>query len=219
MPLEIAGIYADYGNPSIEAIIALNLFEERFPNADKRRFVVRVDPKQVSGLIGDIRTEFGLPATNIANQKAVKDLSRRIFERTFLVTAALNGLTLTVAVFALLTSLVTLSGHRLPQLAPLWAMGLTRRQLAALELGRALTLALLTGLIAIPVGLMIGWVLLAVVNVEAFGWRLPFLIFPRDWAVLVGFSLVAAMIAAAYPAARLSRIAPADLLRSVSDVR
>jgi putative ABC transport system permease protein len=73
---------------------------------------------------------------------------------------------------------------RLPQLAPVWALGLTKRELARLELLRALLLAALTFVVAIPVGLLLAWVLLAVINVEAFGWRLPMFLFPREWVWL-----------------------------------
>ena len=99
-------------------------------------------------------------------------------ERTFTVTQALNVLTLSVAGFAIFTSLLTQSAMRLPQLAPVWAMGLTRRELAMLELGRALLLAGVTFAAALPLGLGLAWLLLHVVNVEAFGWRLPT---PVDW--------------------------------------
>ena len=50
--------------------------------------------------------------------------------RAIAVTAALNVLTLAVAGFAILMSLLTLAAIRLPQLAPVWAMGLTRGALA-----------------------------------------------------------------------------------------
>jgi putative ABC transport system permease protein len=135
-----------------------------------------------------------------------------VFERTFAVSAALNVLTLTIAGFAILTSLLTLAAMRLPQLAPVWALGLTRAELSRLEVLRALLLAVLTFLAAIPVGLLLAWVLLAVINVEAFGWRLPMFLFPRDWVWLGLLSLLAAGLASLWPALRLSRIAPARLI-------
>jgi putative ABC transport system permease protein len=129
------------------------------------------------------------------------------------VTGALNLLTLAVAGFAMLMSLLTLAAMRLPQLAPVWALGLTRTQLARLELLRALLLAALTAVLALPLGLALAWVLLAIVNVEAFGWRLPMHLFPGDWLRLGAFALLAALVAAAWPARRLSRVPPAALLQ------
>ena len=108
------------------------------------------------------------------DQATLKAESTRIFNRTFAVTAALNAFTLGVAGIALLTSLLTLSNSRLPQLAPLWAIGITRRRLAAIELLKTLSVALITTLLALPLGLLVAWCLIAVVNVKAFGWRLPF---------------------------------------------
>jgi putative ABC transport system permease protein len=73
--------------------------------------------------------------------------------------------------------------------------------------------------LALPVGLALAWVLLAVVNVAAFGWRLPLQVFPGDWLRLVAAALVAAFIAAAIPALRLMRRQPADLLRVFANER
>ena len=108
----------------------------------------------------------------------MKAESTRIFNRTFAVTAALNAFTLGVAGVALLTSLLTLGNSRLPQLAPLWAIGITRQRLAAIELLKTMSVALITTLLALPLGLLVAWCLIAVVNVKAFGWRLPFHVFP-----------------------------------------
>ena len=102
---------------------------------------------------------------------------------------------------------------RLPQLAPAWAMGLTLRKLAGLEILRSLALAAFTMLAAVPAGLALAWLLLAVVNVEAFGWRLPMHVFPLDWLRLLLLALVSAGVAAALPALRLMRLAPAELLK------
>ena len=96
----------------------------------------------------------------------MKAESKRIFNRTFAVTAALNTFTLGVAGIALLTSLLTLSNSRLPQLAPLWAIGITRRRLASIELIKTLSVALITALLALPLGLLVAWCLIAVVNVK-----------------------------------------------------
>ena len=136
-----------------------------------------------------------------------------VFERTFTVTQALNVLTLSVAGFAIFTSLLTQSAMRLPQLAPVWALGLTRRELAGLELLRGILLAGLTMIMALPLGLMLAWLLLAVVNVEAFGWRLPMFVFARDWLMLGVYGLIATALAAAIPARRFSKTEPAELVK------
>ena len=80
-------------------------------------------------------------------------------------------------------------------------------------------LAGLTYVLALPVGLALAWSLLAVVNVEAFGWRLPMFLFPSQWVWLGLAALLAALLAAALPARRLARRSPADFLRVFANER
>ena len=209
--LPIAGVVADYGNPVGQAVIGEALFRDLFPDTRATRFGLRsTDPGTLRQALID---EAGIQPGQIVDQSALKAFSLEVFERTFTVTGALSVLTLAVAGFAILMSLLTLAGMRLPQLAPAWALGLTRRELGWLELLRAVILAALTLVVALPLGLALAWVLLAVINVEAFGWRLPMFLFPADYAMLAASALVAAVVAAAWPALRLARTPPSALLK------
>ena len=209
----VVGVYSDYGNPKGQLMLQADLLRDLYPDGNHLRYAVRIAPEKAGALAQSLRSAFGLPLENVINQSAVKAFSLRIFDRTFTVTAALNVLTLGVAALAMLASLLTISSMRLPQLAPAWAMGLTLRKLAGLEILRSLALAAFTMLAAVPAGLALAWLLLAVVNVEAFGWRLPMHVFPLDWLRLLLLALVSAGVAAALPALRLMRLAPAELLK------
>lgn len=215
--LPIAGVFGDYGNPIGQAIVAEPLFTTLHPEVRATRFGLRTG--DALALRSALTENFGLPDTALTDQAQIKAFSLSVFERTFTVTAALNVLTLSVAGFAIFMSLLTLAGMRLPQLAPAWALGMTRARLGQLELGRAVVLATLTAALALPLGLALAWVLLAVVNVEAFGWRLPMYVFPRDYAVLGVFALGAAVLAAAWPARKLARTPPAELLKVFANAR
>ena len=210
--LPVVGIYSDYGNPIGQVIVTETLFARVFPQIEALRFGLRLDQDQTGQLRRDLHSLAGVPEAAMIDQAALKALSLAVFERTFTVTTALNILTLSVAGFAILMSLLTLAAMRLPQLAPVWALGLTRRHLAGLDLLRALVLAGLTAVLALPLGLALAWALLAVVNVQAFGWLLPMYLFPLDYLRLGGLALVAVALAALWPAWRLSRLAPAVLL-------
>lgn len=211
--LQVVGIYADYGNPQPQAMVGLNLFTQIAQNPDTLRMAVRVPQNRVQAVMDALVDDLNLPRDNMTDQSAIKAISIRVFDQTFAVTAVLNVLTLGVAGFAILTSLLTLSGMRMAQLAPVWAIGLSRTRLSGLELGRAALLTLVTAVVALPVGLLLAWALLSVVNVAAFGWRIPMQVFPRDWAVLGAVTLLAGVVSAAWPALRLIRIAPAELLK------
>jgi putative ABC transport system permease protein len=217
--LPVAGVYSDYGNPRPQIIVATDLLVARFPDIPRLRYGLRVDPAQSDALAQDLRDTFDLPEGAVLDNTRIKTMSLQVFERTFAVTGALNVLTLAVAGLAIFASLMTLSGMRVVQLAPVWALGLTKGRLAALDFARTLVLAVLTLVIALPLGLVLAWALLAVVNVAAFGWRLPMYLFPADWLVLAGFTLIAAALAALGPWRRLARMAPADLLKVFANGR
>ncbi|WP_420328521.1 FtsX-like permease family protein [Mameliella sp.] len=215
--LPLAGVYGDYGNPLGQAVISEARFSEIFPDEAPRQFgVLGMEPDDLRRALSEA---FDLPPDSVVDQSTVKAFSLGVFERTFTVTAALNVLTLAVAGFAILMSLLTLSAIRLPQLAPVWTMGLTRGTLARVELVRALVLAALTAILALPLGLALAWVLLAMVNVQAFGWCLPMYLFPLDYARLGLLTLMAAALAALWPALRMARTPVSHLLRVFANER
>ena len=64
-------------------------------------------PAAVPQLIAELRRDFKLDDRSLADQAALKAESRKIFNRTFAVTIALNAFTLGIAGIALFTSLLT----------------------------------------------------------------------------------------------------------------
>ena len=218
-PLTVAGIYADYGNPKGQIAVNAAALFKHFPGAPQTRLALRVEHSKIPALITALSEQFGLDGRNLLDQASLKAESTRIFNRTFAVTAALNAFTLGVAGVALLTSLLTLANSRLPQLAPLWAMGVTRRKLAGIELAKTLSVAAITALLALPLGLMVAWCLIAIVNVKAFGWRLPFHVFPLQLIKLLAVALGASLLASLLPVARLARMQPANLVKVFANER
>lgn len=215
--MDVVGVYSDYGNPSGQAIIGFERFGEMFPEVPVLRLAVRTG--DTVGVVTALQSDLGLGRDAMVDQASIKAFSLGVFERTFLVTGALNVLTLGVAAFALWAALSTLAAMRLPQLAPVWALGMTRRDLAVLELARTCALVLATLLVAIPVGLVLAWVLLAVVNVAAFGWRLPMQVFPAQWLWMALWAGIAGLVAAAKPVASLARMSPARLVAVFANAR
>jgi putative ABC transport system permease protein len=218
-PLDVVAIYADYGNPRGQIGVAIDALVGHFPGVSQTRFGLRVAPASVPALVSDLRQRFSLDSRSLADQTVLKAESQKIFNRTFAVTAALNAFTLLIAGVALFTSLLTLSNSRLPQLAPLWAIGITRRRLALIELLKTMSVALITSLLALPLGLLVAWCLIAVVNVKAFGWRLPFQVFPLQLAQLLGVAMLASLLATLLPILRLVRMQPAKLVKVFADER
>ncbi|BDV33152.1 ABC transporter permease [Methylocystis iwaonis] len=216
---KVVGVFPDYGNPKGQLRIDHAKLAQHFSDASGVHYSLRVAPVDVAPLMEKMQTRFGPKLARLVDNAGIKKISTNIFERTFTVTTALNTLTLIVAAIALFASLLTLSNLRLGHIAPVWAIGVTRRRLAGLELLRMMLFASGAALIAIPLGLFMTWSLVAIVNVAAFGWRLPMHVFPLQWGAVFVVALLTALFAATIPALRLARSAPVDLLKVFANER
>ncbi|WP_416769044.1 ABC transporter permease [Pseudomonas sp. RHF3.3-3] len=217
--LPVLGIYADYGNPKGHLLLEGRALQAHWPELRPTRYSLLTAADSVAPLKQALRQTFHLDEAHLIDQGELKDTAGKVFERTFAATTALNSLTLGVAGVALFISLLSLSESRLGQLAPLWALGVGRRQLLLLSLGQTLLLGSLTLLLAIPLGLALAWCLVAVVNVQAFGWRLPMIVFPWQLLHLSLMALVVTLVAAAWPLWKLLRVSPVALLRTFANER
>ena len=69
------------------------------------------------------------------------------------------------------------------------------------------------GLLSIPVGYILAWILVFIINQRSFGWTLQMLVQPGPFVQAFVLSVSAALLAALYPAWRLSRVQTAEALR------
>lgn len=215
--LPVVGIYADYGNPKGHVLVNAGWLRAHWPQATLAGLSVDLSAEGVASLKAALQQHFALDDSRVVEQARLKRWSTDVFNRTFAATAALNSLTLGVAGVALFINLLTLGQARLGQLAPLWALGVRRMQLVWLSLGQTLMLSSFTVLLAIPLGLLLAWCLVAVVNVQAFGWRLPLYVFPMQLLQLTVLGMLTSLIACAWPLWQLARRLPRELLRPLAD--
>lgn len=215
--LPVVGIYADYGNPKGHVLVNAGWLRAHWPQATLAGLSVDLSAEGVASLKAALQQHFALDDSRVVEQARLKRWSTDVFNRTFAATAALNSLTLGVAGVALFINLLTLGQARLGQLAPLWALGVRRMQLVWLSLGQTLMLSSFTVLLAIPLGLLLAWCLVAVVNVQAFGWRLPLYVFPMQLLQLTALGMLTSLIACAWPLWQLARRQPRELLRPLAD--
>ncbi|MDT0500004.1 MULTISPECIES: ABC transporter permease [unclassified Halomonas] len=210
--LQVAAIYPDYGNPRGEVLMTADELGRRFAAPADSIGIVLTRGADAEALAAALGREFALGRDALRDQAEVKRIATGIFERTFTITRALNTLTLAVAALALLASLLAQARERRRRLAPMWALGVPRGRLLRVQLAQLGGAALAVGLVAVPLGIAITWGLVAVINVAAFGWRLPLHLFPGEIALTLATAVVVALLAATLPALRLWRTPPRALL-------
>ncbi len=84
------------------------------------------------------------------------------------------------------------------------------RGLMLLETGLMGTVA---GVLAMPTGLILAWILIYIINRRSFGWTLQFQAQPEVFFQAMGLAVVAALLAGLYPAIRMARMQAAETLR------
>ena len=174
---QIVGIYYDYGNQRAQALLALDHFAKY--NANTTLFALHFASKAQQGLFTD-----RLASASISNQvRSIQThellaLSMQTFERTFMITDGLNIVTLLVAALSLATSVLMIDMDNRPQRALLRSMGVGNYQITGLSLIQYTLLSLLAFLVALPFGIGLTWLLINLINVQAFSWSYPILMTP-----------------------------------------
>lgn len=142
------------------------------------------------------------------------ELSMAVFDRTFVITNVLRLLAIVVAFVGVLSALMALQLERSRELAVLRANGLTPAEVRQLVMTQTGLMGLIAGLLAIPCGLLLSWVLVHVINLRSFGWTMPLIIPPGVIVQALLLAVIAALLAGIYPARRMMRTAPAIALRN-----
>ncbi len=128
----------------------------------------------------------------MSGPEEIREVSLKIFDRTFAVTYALEVVAVVIGLFGLSSSFGALVLARRREFGVLRHIGMTRRQIGALLAGEGL---LVSGL-GLAVGLALGWlislVLINVVNPQSFHWGMEL---HMPWRLLAEF--VAVMLAMA----------------------
>ncbi len=137
-----------------------------------------------------------------------------VFDQTFAITNALRLLSIIVAFIGVLSALMSLQLERARELGVLRATGMTIRQLWQLTLVETGLMGLIAGVVAIPTGYALAWVLIYVINIRSFGWSLQMQLDPGYFWQALLVALVAALLAGVYPSYRLGQMAIASALRS-----
>jgi putative ABC transport system permease protein len=136
-----------------------------------------------------------------------------VFDRTFAITSAMQVLTTLVAFIGVLSSLLALQLEKAREMGVLRALGMTISEMRRLTLWETGLLGASAGLLSIPVGFILAWILVFIINQRSFGWTLQMLVQPGPFVQAFLLSVSAALLAALYPAWRLSRMEVAEALR------
>jgi putative ABC transport system permease protein len=149
----------------------------------------------------------------VQSNRAVRGNALDIFDRTFAITAALQLLAVVVAFIGVLSALMSLQLERARELGVLRATGMTVRQLWKVTLLETGLMGAIAGLLAMPVGWVLAWILIYVINRRSFGWTLQMDLEPAYFLQALAVGIGAALLAGIFPALRLGNMIIASAIR------
>jgi putative ABC transport system permease protein len=159
------------------------------------------------------QTSSGKQAILLRSNRELRDISLQIFDRTFVITNVLYWLAVGVAVIGILGAMLALQLERARELAVLRALGMTPGQLGGMVTLQTGLIGLLSGIAALPLGLLMAWMLIDVINRRSFGWSMDIQISTEVLLSALVLSVGAALLAGIYPAYRAAHAQPALAMR------
>ena len=211
---EVIAIYADYSGDQGHLAISRQNYQLYWPDLGYSGIGVYaregIDLKQLESRISNLLTA----QQSMKSDKEIYKASMETFEQTFTITETLRWLSAAIAFVGVFSALMALQFERTRQLGILRAIGITSRQLTMLIISETGLMGLVAGLLAIPVGFIVAYVLIFVVYQRSFGWTMAFYF---DSGVIyqgVALAFVAALLAGVFPAMKMARTKPAEALRT-----
>ena len=190
----VAGVWRDYarqqGAVLIERYEYLRYTGDRYANDA----ALWLEPGADSGGVKrDIEARLpGGANIEMSGPEEIREVSLRIFDRTFAVTYALEVVAVVIGLFGLSASFGALVLSRRREFGVLRHIGMTRRQIGAMLAGEGLLVSALGLAVGMALGWLISLVLINVVNPQSFHWGMDL---HMPWRLLAEF--VAVMLALA----------------------
>ena len=210
----IAGVFYDYGSDLGVVMMSRSRYEPLYDDRGVSGLALYAEPGQdVDALVERLRQAGGEQEVIVRSNRALRAFSLDVFDRTFTITTVLRLLAVLVAFIGVLSALMALQLERARELAVLRATGLTPGEVWHYVTMQTGLMGLVAGLLSIPLGLVLAYVLIFVINKRSFGWTLQFSVAPGVLLLALGLTLVAAVLAGLYPSWKMARANPALALR------
>jgi putative ABC transport system permease protein len=212
---DVAGIVYDYSTDQGLVMMARSTYERFWDDPGISGLGLYVaEARDADALIESLRPIVGDAPVVMRSNRAIRQTSMEIFDRTFTVTAVLRLLALVVAFMGVVSAQLAIQLESRRQTGLLRAVGLTPGQLWRLVGTQTGSVGLIAGLQSIPLGIGLGAIMIFVVNRRSFGWTMTMEVDPWLLAQGVAVAVGAAVLAGLYPSWALGRVRPAEALRS-----
>jgi putative ABC transport system permease protein len=212
---KVAGLFYDYGSDQGVVVMHRNTYDRHWDDPVVSSFALYLEEgADAEALVDRLNRDVLLgQALRVRSNRTIRERSLEIFDRTFAITDVLRLLALCIAAVGILSALTAIQLERAREFAVLRALGLSPAQLGVLVAAESGVMGLIAGLVACPLGLIMAWVLIHIINRRSFGWSMELAFQPEPWIAALILSVTAAVAAGLYPAIKMAAKLPASPLR------
>ena len=125
---------------------------------------------QPDALAASLREQF--PALELRLQSDIRRVALKTFDQTFAITTVLITIALLVAAISVYIAVTTMRLNRQTGRQLLNTLGVNRAEQLLMNIALGTGLGLVAIIIALPLGILFGWILCNVINPRAFGWTI-----------------------------------------------
>ena len=211
----IVGIYSDYASTRGSVRMSLDVYRQLWGDDSLNGLVLFVASQaDIDSVTADLRAQLiDFPAIQVNPNAALRREALLVFDRTFAITTAMQVITTVVAFIGVLSSLLALQLEKAREIGILRTLGLSLTEMRHLTLWETGLLGASAGLLSLPTGFILAWILVFVINQRSFGWTLQMQLDPAPFVQAFLLSVAAALFAGVYPAWRLHRMQIAEAIR------
>ncbi len=210
----VAGVFYSYASDRGAVMMTRGVYDLWWDDPGISGLSVYLDSPESAQAVAEFTRNALRPAlVSVISNRELREQSLRVFDRTFLITGVLRTLVTMVAFAGVLGAILALQLERAREHGMLRATGFTPAQLWQTVLWQSSLIGIAAAILALPLGWLLAWVMIHVINKRSFGWTLQMTV-PAEvlWQALL-VAVGAALIAGIYPAARIARTPPAIVLR------
>jgi len=211
----VAAVYQSYDSNDGAIMMSRGTYDKYFNDPTIDSLGLYLDTGVSADTITDQLRELseGRQTLIMSSNARIRDMSLQIFDRTFVITNVLYWLAVGVAIIGILGAMLALQLERAKEFGVLRAIGMTPGQTGVLVSVQTGFIGFLSGFASIPLGLVMAWVLIEVINRRAFGWQIDFTLPPSVLLWAMALAIGAALIAGVYPAWNAAHARPAMAMR------
>jgi len=211
----ITGIYRDYSNDRGVVVMHRPLYVRTFGDDRINTIVVYLKPGvTMDAARRELESRLAPFRAFVVTNGEVRTEVMRIFDQTFLITYALLGVAIIVAVLGIVNTLAALILERSRELALLRVSGLTTGELRTMIVLESTLLGVASTAAGLVMGYALSWILIYVINKQSFGWTIDFYTPVTLIAASLGVTLLSSALAGLAPARLAQRIDIASALKS-----